>query len=242
MTQILIAGDSWSLGEWAFNNSTKKLEVTHKGLEFYIKNNNIDVTNIGFGGSSNIDTINRINSWLDRFPGNVEKIFVFQTEYDRDFKFCKLNPDELPNITKFSEVADRWIHRFYEKLSQIAIKNNCKIYIIGGASDTDWFDNMNADHPGCIIACQSLTSLICNNNHRVLNPVYSWYTRNSAELISILKKQLSNPEEILEEIRKGFEREQELLRNSKYFYPDGIHPNRDGHKVLYDFLKEQNIL
>ncbi len=242
MSQILIAGDSWSCGEWMFNDATQKLGIVHKGLEYYIKNDRGNVANISIGGSSNLDSINRIKSWLERFPNSVEKIFVFQTEYNRDFKFCKLLPEELLNITKLSDVASRWIARFYMRLSEIAVDHNCKIYIIGGASDTDWFDNMDADHPGCQIACQSLTNLICNNNHRISDPVYSWYSKDSAELISILKNKGCDPEEILNEIAKGFERENQLRSNPKYFYPDGIHPNRDGHKILYDFLKQQNIL
>jgi lysophospholipase L1-like esterase len=242
MSKILIAGDSWSCGEWMFNNTTQKLEIVHKGLEHYIKNDGGNVTNIGVGGSSNLDSINRIKLWLKRFPNSAEKIFVFQTEYTRDFKFSKLLPEELSSITKFSDVANRWISRFYMRLSEIAFDHNCKIYIIGGTSDAEWFDDMNADHPGCHIACQSLTNLICNNNHKILDPVYSWYSNDSSELISILKKQGCNTEELLNEITKGFEREYEIQRNPKYFYPDGVHPNRDGHKILYDFLKQQNIL
>lgn len=242
MKHILIAGDSWSCGEWGESPTTGKYEVIHKGLEHYIKNDNIDVTNIGLGGASNLDSVKSIELWLERFPGSVEKIFVFQTEYHRDFKFSRLDSNELSGITKFSDVASRYIGRFYMRLSEIAVNNNCKIYIIGGASDTIWVDDMSLYHPGCYIACQSLTNLICNNNHRISTPVFSWYDRHSAELISTLKKQLSNTEEILEEIKKGFEREREVQTNPQYFYPDGVHPNRDGHKILYNFLKDQNIL
>ena len=30
-----------------------------------------------------------------------------------------------------------------------------------------------------------------------------------------------------------------IIFNDPIFYPDGAHPNREGHKVLYDFIKEK---
>lgn len=240
---IIIAGDSWAVGEWRFDNASKKLTISHAGLEQYIKSDNIDVVNIGKGGSSNLDTVNRIITWIDRFPDTVpEKIFVFQTEYCRDYKYQNMNPQEMSDVKKFSEISDRWISRFYMRLSEIAITYNCKIYIIGGASDTAWFDDMNNDHPGCHIVCQSLTNLIIYNNHKISDPVYSWYTKNSEQFLLNAKKITNAPNDILIEIQKGFERENQLLENPQYFYPDGVHPNRDGHKILYNFLKQQNIL
>ena len=36
----------------------------------------------------------------------------------------------------------------------------------------------------------------------------------------------------------GSDRYQLMLDNPKYFYPDGVHPNRVAYKVLYEYLNE----
>lgn len=238
---ILIAGDSWGCGEW----NIACTEILHKGLEQYLIDDGYCVFNVSKPSISNLDIINRINQWYDRFEDiKIEKIFVFQTEFTRDFKHDIMQQMYGANdwsIKTVDDLASTWVERFYFRLSEIAQEKKCKIYLLGGASDTMWFDNMENDYPGCSIACQSVTNLILEKNPKIEVPVFSWFTKNTEELVKKLKKIVS-AEDILNQINLGIERESLLEENPNFFFPDGIHPNRTGHKILYDFLKEQQLL
>ena len=242
--KFLIAGDSWGCGEWELVD--KNCVLSHPGLEQYLKDEGLDVINLSKGGSSNFDTVTRLSSWFDRFSDDpISGIFVFQTEYTRDYKHYRMQADhgaDAWNIKKFSDLSDKWIGRFYVRLSEIAQNYQCKIYLIGGISDTLWVNNMDSVYPGCHILCQSLTNLLLYNEHRIASPVLSWYSKNDENLLNRVKPLIKDTKQMLKAITMGFERESLLRENPDLFYPDGIHPNRQGHKMLFDFIKNQNLL
>lgn len=242
---ILIAGDSWGVGEWDYLSAT----VLHKGLEQYLSDKGYKVKNISAGGTSNLDNIHRIENYLIRNPENtLSKIIIFQTEWTRDFKHNRMQQDygsnDWDDIKTVEDLSSRWIERFYHRLSEISIKNNIPVWIIGGSSDTMWFDDMNIDYPGCHIACQSSINLILTNHDKINLPVYSWFCKKTESLVKILKQSLPNESinELLDLIDLGFERESMLWANPEYFYPDGKHLNRQGHYKLFQYLESKKIL
>lgn len=242
---ILIAGDSWGCGEWNVECSA----INHKGLEQYLLEDNHQVFNLSKGGSSNLDSINRIRLWFDRFVDvKIDIIIAFQTEFTRDFKhdviqqeYNKINND-WENIKKITDISSRWVERFYFRLSEIAQEKKCSVLLIGGASDTLWFDNMQIDYPGCTIACQSITNLLLHGSHKIDNPILSWYTNKSFDFIKKIKLAGIHQGEIMSAIDLGMERESSLKENPNLFFPDGIHPNRIGHRILFDFLKKEKYI
>ncbi len=236
----IIAGDSWGCGEWDAVDGCH--QVVHTGLSYYLEESGARVTNLSAGGLSNLDIVGRISAWLERFPDQVpDKILVFQTEYTRDYKHRNSTLDDL-NVNSFSDIANRWISRFYQRLSEISLEHKCPVAMIGGASDTMWFDSMSQHYPGCTIACQSVSNLLINHEHRTNRPVFSWYSTHDQDLITHARTQLSDPADIIDAINRGFERERHVAEHPNLFYPDGCHANRTGHKILFDFLKSQNIV
>ena len=107
--------------------------------------------------------------------------------------------------------------------------------------DTIWLDNMEDCYPGVSIVCQSMVNLIMNQNHQIETPVLSWFDSSSINMIPRIKEKLENKEieKLLIMIDHGMGREDLLFGNPKYFWPDGTHPNRLGHKILFDFLQTQ---
>ena len=240
--KFLIAGDSWGCGEWDKDCSYNP----HRGLEQYLIEDGHQVTNLSNQGLSNQEIYQRIDLYFRRqSQHDIDAVFVFQTEYNRDYKYSDgwenvLNANDWNSIIEPEDLSMRWVSRFYMNLSQIATKTGCKIYIIGGHSDTLWFDNIEEHYPGCEIVCQSMTNLILNREHQIDNPVLSFYEHRTEELIKKIKSKLDTSEKLakfLKLIDQGFQREILLRENPEYFYPDGIHPNRQAIKILYDFLK-----
>ena len=84
-----------------------------------------------------------------------------------------------------------------------------------------------------------MTNLLVNDDHRVEKPVYSWYTKNSVQVLEKITGGSDIVQEKLDAINSGFERQSLLAENPHLFFPDGKHPNRFGHQKLYEFLQEK---
>jgi len=235
---ILIAGDSWACGEW--QRTADDYDISHGGLADYLIDENYNVINLGQPGGGNIMATTRIDNFLATNKSiKISSIIVFQTEWTRSI----VTPEDAK--LGYVHSQNKLMFKFYYQLSTSSQKFNVPVYIIGGCSDTMWIDQFSVKYPGVSIVCQSLTNLLLHNDHRITNPVYSTITGHpqSADLIELLKKyvDLGDLKLLLDDVDRGDKRLQLWAKYKKFFWPDGCHPNRYAHKILFDFLKEQNI-
>jgi hypothetical protein len=225
---IVISGDSWGCGCWDTNQ-----KVYHRGLEQLLHDAGHKVINISQGGFDLESIVERLSDYLlllrDRPPlwmdEPVTKIFVMQTEWHR----LMFKRDDSPELHRYQNEGDdqKIIAIFYGTLSFLATEYNVDIHIIGGCSDTIWIDDFSKFYPGVSIACQSLTNLLVNDNHRIDNPVFSVK----------FPKELLNTEDAINLAMQGEKREQIWKDNPEWMWPDGSHPNHLGHKKLYEHIK-----
>jgi lysophospholipase L1-like esterase len=234
---ILIAGDSWGCGEWEKNGD--KYDISHPGLAKYLLDLDYQIINLSMPGGTNRHTSRRIDDFLQSNKHlKIEKIIIFQTEWHRGI-FLE-DPEVLNDDLKFGyQVKDRVLHRFYSQLSKTSTIYNVPMYIVGGCSDTVWFEK---NYPGLQIACQSMTNLLLENTHRILNPTHALLITDFKE-IKYVKKHLNGDdlELLLADIEKGDYRKKLWQKEKRFFWPDGMHANRHGHKVLFDFLNSQGL-
>ena len=256
MKQIIITGDSWGVGEWSVNK-----EILHNGIAQYFVEDGVDVINLSQGGASNKIVAEHLKNFLKANKHQkLVAIIIFQTEWTRDDsietaqvffekssslprntplydEFLDINSSGTPN--RFTAAQNKVMSRYYYSLSAISQDYNIPVYVIGGASDTIWLDKFNQEYPGVSILCQSLTNLIMNNNHRIDSPVYTVYGPKHETDIALIKNKASTEEfsSVLDAVDRGKDRYNLWKNNREWFYPDGVHPNRKGHKILYDFVK-----
>jgi len=238
---IIVAGCSWACGEWSRGDCNEG--VTHGGLSQYIQERGDQCINLGVAFGSNLQTAQKVQGWLDRYPDTkVEKILIFQTEYDRDYRM-KFEEDYI-DVESIDSISSRMLARFYSRLTEISRQARAPVYVIGGVSDTVRFENFEKCYPGVKIACQSMTNLLINDCENVDIPVLSWYTKASSDMLETIKQQLSldQVEKLFHEIDRGLERDNLVFGHPEYFWPDGCHPNRFGHKKLFDFLCVKGII
>lgn len=245
IVMIIISGCSWSVGEWDVdhNAENKVPKLQHGGLGQYIEEAGTPVLNLGIPGGSNLAAAKRVLTWIERNPKvEISKIIMFQTEWNRDH--CMIFEDDFSVITDAYTIPSRWTARYYSRLSEIAKLANCTVLLVGGVADTIWLDDFNAEYPGITLACQSMTNLLINGQHRIDNPVLSWFNKYSPPLIERIRSHLTDEQlpDLLKMIDDGFERENLVFNHPEYFWPDGNHPNRAAHKKLYEFLIEQGHL
>jgi hypothetical protein len=238
---ILVLGASWAVGEWKSPGQPADApHIQHRGLMQYIEESGQHVVNLTANGESNLKIANRLQTWFDQHPvSKPTHIFVFQSDYTSDKN--RAQPSDYDKIDNPYSLSNLWLARFYQQLSSIAQRYRCTITLIGGGVDTLWFDDMNSIYPGVEVGCQSLINLILFGNHRTQVPVFSWYTRHSEQVVKKIKEKMTQDQMpiFLTMLDHAQKREKTISDTKEYFWPDGRHPNRKGHRILYDFLQMQ---
>ena len=242
---IIIAGDSWGLGEWHVD-SEKKYGVAHGGLAEYLRLDNVNVINLSVPASSNWQTLDRLTYFFDSgavslLKESVDKIFIFQTEWIREFRLRWHNPVKFSNpvisyhITKFTQdLRDSNLTLWYNALNEFAAKHSVSISLIGGCSDI-----APISYPNVSVACQSLTNLLITGCSEIKNPVYCF--RPEADFVLEAKRTADSDalHFLMQEITQAENRENLWRQHPEWFWPDGNHANRQAHYKLYQFLKQQ---
>ena len=242
---ILIAGDSWACGEWRDNHFDSSLKdiILHGGLSQYLRESGHLVTNLGRGGGSNLDSYTQLANFLTNnpdFQSQVTCIIVFQTSWDRDLKYMN-NIELIENFNQgYVYGRERLISRFYHKLMIISSDFDVPVYVIGGLTDTLWMDQFSKEYPGVSIVCRRLTNLLLNSNPYIDRPVYSVFLHHQVDTLEKIKK-LINQSDIsilLTDMQDGLDRLKLLKSNKHFFWPDGYHPNRLSHQILFNYLND----
>lgn len=238
---ILIAGDSWGCGEWP-QLYTGPTNILHGGVCQYLREFGRSVINISQGGNSNKDTLDQLNKFFDSGTGDflsdrLTDILVLQTEWYRDFSpathYVDFDAYFLDTIDNTMHL--RFVSRFYRGLSELAQKHNVSIKLIGGASDTLWLDQFEVEYPGVSVVCQSFVNLCINNNHRVDQENFS-ISSKASDFLKSRTTDITVIQWIESLIDNTLTRQSILESNPYFFFPDGKHANRMGHKKLFDFL------
>jgi hypothetical protein len=256
---IIIAGDSWGYGEWSDSDP-------HVGLPQYLTNDGHTVVNLSKAGGSNYEAWYRLDNFLianDYHVKNIEKIFVFQTEWDRDLTMhdypildridnpsdifkaigfvwvdSNKNIEEQIDLRTANSLGTVMLDNFYQQLSRIATKHGLTIELLGGCCDVAESDFGNR-YPGLRVACQSVTNFLITDNPDTDRPITTLYQRQPA--VNFIKKHLHNNYELemlLDSIDYNQTRFATWFNNKPWFYPDGGHANRQGHRKLYNFLRQ----
>jgi len=239
----LISGDSWSVGEW--KNSQTGGIIQHAGLAQYLHDHGHHVINVGQSSSSNRESVLRLNSFFFNnqhlLSGSELQVVVFQTEWIRDFAYMDKEDEDYYNQP--AALIHRLISRFYYDLSALAERYKVKCYLIGGAGDALVIDDFSTIYRGVEVVCQSMVNLLVNGQDTTQDPVFAlWsYTNKGEDFLKLFKKHATQEDQanaLLDEITKGQDRTEVLYKNPELFYPDGTHPNRHAHRLLFDFLQQ----
>jgi hypothetical protein len=234
---ILIGGGSWANGEWGGE------DPPHRGLSQYMSEAGLAVENLGYHHGQNNRTIGTFTDWLKTHQDvQVEKIFVFQTDYTCEFlEPCTWQQIKIHSVDTLQDFS---LHRFYTALSDIAQKSSCTVHVIGGLADAQDPALVADRYPGVVVACQSMVNLLINNQADIKQPVFGWYTTFNLELFKYLKSVLDydHAVKLLDKIELSIQREQDMANCREYFWPDRLHPNRQGHKKLFDYLCQQGYV
>ena len=221
---ICIVGDSWGLGEWDSTKPPYKYENTHKGLQFYLEEKGHIVTNLSRAGASNFEAYTQLENSSYQ---NFDHIIWFKSDPLRSvFSFTK-EFSKHPNFDKLLELQTKDNDNQYKLFNQLGKKIIC----IGGAGKLDL--KIIVKYNNLIPFIPALTEhFIKEYKHPKIWTSACWIDKIS----------LKNGKHTIDMLN-SMQEQKHLLKNEKiYFWPDGEHLNRHGHKVLCDLLvKEYNF-
>lgn len=215
MATFLIAGDSWGCGEWG----SDPYEVKHTGLQHFLEQSGHEVKNISKGGNSNSGTFILLENSLQAEPV-PDYIIWFQTDPLRDLRPYD-NFKNIVTIEHMQAISKVRLYLTYKKLNNLGVK----IYCIGGLSKLNI--KLMKDYKNLIPMIPSVKEL-CVPDHCHSNIAFS-------DWIKFISKEFQDFDELIS-IKHEFDNFFENPSNKVFFWPDGVHPNRYGHKIIFDKL------
>jgi len=229
MKTIIIAGCSWGAGSWGMDG-----EIDHPGLAKYLMDIGYNVVNLSQPGLGPFSILQPIEYFLHVNSDflDIEHIFVLQSDIARDFvpwdRFTATTTYKL-RVMDNSDLDNNIKHTycdFYDKLNFIAEKRQFKISLIGGLTDLVMKFELEFSHLNFIVP--SWIQLM----HPDAMPVYMHQLEKIPEQHKD-KQQLLPFMDATNAIRKIFD-------ESPYF-PDNFHPDRHGHKILFNYLQDLGL-
>ena len=231
---VAIFGDSFANGE-----TDGKQKLAHLGLTQYLTDDGHLVVNFSRQGNTNGGVTTdypfhlRQNEHL-----KFDIALVFQTETTRETQ------EWIDNIKSGKSVNDVDVHMIkndYGKLLESQEYFGVPIYLIGGTVDT--LSPEVIKECGLKSACQSVVNLVLTGEHTIEEPTLSFvFPLPAYDILDECEGLIDDKEYFLKIEKKGNDRYKLMLDNPEYFYPDGVHPNRKAYKILFNHLKESNII
>jgi hypothetical protein len=247
-SDIAIFGDSWGCGEWGDPISSGVLSkdqstITHLGLEQYFTDLGHKVFNMSRPAASNKDSINALFNFLNTQRQNLIVLFII-SDPTRNLKpsYTTFKQD-IVNHNGLFEFKTKTLYNYLKILNEVGQQNNQIIHLIGALAsvpNVDQYSNLS-----CL--CRSWPKLLVGDLHPDIDfeffglweqwlidgeIINEWLTpKNLQQFDSAFVDKLVQQLEQLDANRIIFEHQ--------LFYPDKGHPNRDGHKILFNYIKEK---
>lgn len=239
--RILIAGDSWGKGEYDFENGV--YQNGHMGLEHFLKESNNDVYNISQGAICQNTTINKLKTiqedaffehWGKNHPNLTQVlklefydyIFIFVTDLFRGsdlFERYWIVNNSRENVLR---ELNKLKHDYLENLNSF----NVKIHLLGGLNKVTEEDVKNYEN--IEIAIPSVIEFLL--------PDFEAYEVFFNDALNSLYSSIPNTldldylDYVYNQVKKT-----DLLKTREYFCSDGLHPNRDGHRLIYEEINRK---
>jgi len=232
---IFIGGDSWGCGEWTCVDDV--YSISHPGLQQHFIDSGYTVVNSSEGNSSNLFSIDRLKNSLTEHYKHGDIILFIQTDSIRDLRPYDLNlSKEIQKFNGIVPLKHNLLQNTYKKLNELGIEFNTKIYVIGGKEDLylEAFNNFE----NIIPLVPSWVYLLVGHFEEYKNLFPQW-TSSDYRLSDVADLfddtwlyELRH--KVVDEMYHS-EKCWKMYRES-IFWPDGFHPNKQGHEILFNYI------
>ncbi len=219
---IGILGDSWGCGEWNFvrKNNSKNFKITHTGLQkYFMKEKNYRVKNLSTPNTGLMHCLELLKQNINIIK-SCDLVLIFVTDTSRDITAQKFWQNNY-TVRDYKIRHTKALKYFVSTLD----KFNVKIKLIGGLSTLN--DKIIRDLQNIEIAFNVFDELI---------PHIQGYEMNFEDH---LKHMPNNLDHSVIDYVYAQQKIWESIQKEQIMNPDGYHPNRHGHKILFNRLVEK---
>jgi len=245
--KIFVAGSSWARGEWAPGNPV----VQHDGIKQYFADAGYTVVDASQARSYHSRVITYLDGKLASQYTDGDIIFFIMADPLLDLimpELAKLNlkrdcdARNLPEFTNAVKTAGGLINlvrqqqdQIYCQLDTVAKKYNANVHCIGGTYNVN--TQISCRYTNLLPTVVSWIYLLAGQYREhpgtdspEFGITYTWginyinlstYTTEFANQVQQEFNSISDSTRIMDEL---------------IFHPDGLHPNREGHTILYKHL------
>ena len=251
--KIFVAGSSWARGEWAPGEP----RVQHEGIKQYFADAGYSVVDSSQARSYHSRVINHLDDKLAAHykEGDIVLFILADPLLDLimpELAGLKLKRDgDAKNLPLFTQaVADagglinlirQQQDAIYSQLDAVAKKYRTQIHCIGGTYNAN--TNILSQYTNLLPTVVGWIYLLAGHfrehpgtNNPEFGITYTWG-------INYINLDTYTPE-FAKQVREEFETIADTtgIMKELIFHPDGLHPNREGHKILFDYIvKELNL-
>ena len=220
--KILIAGDSWAMGEWNSEWQGPEHQILHKGLEQYLLDDNHTVTNTAKPGDG-LDVI--LTTLKEHSKQKYDYVFVFVVDPHRDIEQDKFWIKDFTYQDYYNR-HKKLIRKFVSNLEDLDIG---PIVLIGGAAECleEYVQGTKIT-----IGIPSIIELLLSKEHQYEMCFQTHYGDINMDNIT---------QKTLEGVYKQALMFDNIFHKEPIMYPDGEHPNREGHYKIYKVLKDKYL-
>ena len=220
---IGILGDSWGCGEWDIVKP-KKRRVTHNGIQkYFVKEKKYSVKNLSVPNTGLMHCIDMFQKNIN-FLKKCKIILIFVTDTSRDIS-SDVFWQKHYTVNDFKDRHTKALQDFAKAIDKFNIAN---IKLIGGLSTL----NHN-------IIRNSNNIEFAFNVFDLLIPHIQGYEMNFEDHLKNIPKDLDRS--VIDYVYTQ-QKIWESLQREDIMIPDGYHPNRYGHKIIFKQLVEKYAL
>jgi lysophospholipase L1-like esterase len=248
--KIFVAGSSWARGEWAPGNPV----VQHDGIKQYFADAGYTVVDASQARSYHSRVIAHLDKKLNDHYTAGDIVFFIMADPLLDLIMTELagmklkrdiDAKNLPRLTELVQqhngLTNLIVHQqdqIYQQLDAVAKKYNVQVHCIGGTYNVN--TNLLGNYTNLLPTVASWIYLLAGQyrehpgtDQPTFGITYTWglgyinlntYTPAVADQVCREFDRISDTTGIMKEL---------------IFHPDGLHPNREGHKILFDYLVKE---
>ena len=212
MGKILIIGDSWACGEWDFEQ-----KLAHEGTTHYIRDAGYEITSLAKGSASNSKQLDKLEDHRD-----TDICIWFLTDPLREVV------QQPTTLQDYHDIRKRLLEKSFERMNKIL--PNAQIWLIGGVCRVpDW---VAEKYPSWKIVVEDLRAWLLSDDTHIDTLCRDWqYPDCELDLLEYHEQQ----EKLITKHRIRSDRGTDT-KEHRLFWPDRVHPNRHGHRILTDEL------
>jgi lysophospholipase L1-like esterase len=247
--KIFVAGSSWARGEWAAGNPV----VQHDGIKQYFADAGYTVVDASQARSYHSRVISYLDKKLKEHYNNNDVVFFIMADPLLDLIMPELaglnlkRDSDASNLPKFTQaikdtgglinLVRQQQDSIYNQLDTVAKKYNVNVHCIGGTYNVNTtisckYTNLLPTVPSWIYLLAGQFQEHPGTDSPEFGITYTWG-------IDYVDLSTYTPE-FANQVRQEFDSISDSTRimDELIFHPDGLHPNREGHTILYKHLTD----